>query len=113
MPRVVLRRGGAREVYIGRRVLEMAADNKDATSWKGARWTSTSHVDVEPPRGVGHDAKQARGGSQVEERHGLPAEVMKIARRRKARYGGFRSTFSYPISFEDGASIHMFEQPLP
>jgi hypothetical protein len=37
------------------------------------------------PYGVKHDARQAGGGSQPEERHALAAEVLNIGRRWKAR----------------------------
>jgi hypothetical protein len=62
-------------------VLELAAG---ATARKGARQTTPNHVDVEPPRGVKHDAKSAGGGSQTEERYGPAAEVLKINRHRNS-----------------------------
>jgi hypothetical protein len=70
-------------------VLKVAADSREVTPWKVARCTLTSHVDVEPPMGVRHYVKHNGGGSQPEERHALVGDVLRICRRRKARYGGF------------------------
>jgi hypothetical protein len=48
-------------------MFEMWWDGHKAALGKGACWTSTSLVDVEPPVGVMHDAKETGGGSQPEE----------------------------------------------
>jgi hypothetical protein len=65
--------------------------------------------------GVRRDATRARGGSQPEQRHDLAAEVPWIDRRRIIRYGGFsiEHVRMYPISFTEGAPIHVFDHPLP
>jgi hypothetical protein len=92
----------------------MAAGSWAAAPGKGARWTTTNHVDTEPPIEGRHDAKQAGGGSQPRERHGLAAEVFMINRHRKDPVRrGFRLHISAPDFFVDGASIHALDQPLP
>jgi hypothetical protein len=39
-------RGGYRRINGGTRVLELAADSREATPWKGARSTSTTAPEV-------------------------------------------------------------------
>jgi hypothetical protein len=58
-------------------------------------------------------ATQDGGGSQPEERQCLAAEILRIIRRRKTRYGGFLGKYSRTHHlFRNGDSIHLFYQPL-
>jgi hypothetical protein len=97
-----------------RRALELAADNREAKIGRGARKLSTISVGLESPMRARRDATQAREGSQPQKRHGLAAEVPCIDRRRE---NSVRRVFGlicpYLTSFEEGAPIHVFDQPLP
>jgi hypothetical protein len=74
-----------------------------------------SRVSFMSPMGARIEATQDGGGSQPEERHGLAAEVVRIERRRKTRYGGFWKIFPYPIKhlWWRGDSINVSDLPLP
>jgi hypothetical protein len=80
--------------------LELEADSRGPPPWKGARWTTTNLVDVEPPMGVRRDVKQAGGKSYPVERRDLAAAVLRIDRRReKPGTEGFRLSNSAPDIF--------------
>jgi hypothetical protein len=49
--------------------------------------------------GAGPDAPQDGGGSQPEERHGLAAAVLRIARRRKSPVRGVLEKIPVPTTF--------------
>jgi hypothetical protein len=66
-----------------RRALEMAVDSREAAPWQGVRWQSTGLVNLESPLGERHEATQAGGESQPEERHGMAAEVLVLDRFRE------------------------------
>jgi hypothetical protein len=57
--------------------------HQGSKAMKRAHSTTTTHVDVEPRKGLRHDAQHAEGGSQPEKQHGLAAEVHMIDRRRE------------------------------
>jgi hypothetical protein len=59
----------------GSRAFKLTADSRETTQGKGARWTTTNHVDVEPHMGARHDATHIGEEPQQEEWHGLAAEV--------------------------------------
>ena len=82
-------------------MLELAAD-----SWEAALGTALASSrqpceSLKSPLGARPDATQDGGGSQPEERHGLAAAVLRIARRRKSPVRGVLEKFPYPPSFED------------
>jgi hypothetical protein len=63
------RRGGYERICGARRALEMAAEIREGGPWKGARWTTARHMDVEPPLGAsqgrvvtGEAARSSGGG---------------------------------------------------
>jgi hypothetical protein len=70
-------------------VLEMAAD-----SWEAALGTALASIrrpceSLRSPMGARPDATQDGGGSHPEERHGVAAAVIRIARRRESPVRGF------------------------
>jgi hypothetical protein len=77
---------GYGQIWDGRRVFGMAADSREVAPGKGARWTATSHVDVEPPMGPRHDGKRTGDWSHSEERHAVAAAVLMMCRRKKESY---------------------------
>jgi hypothetical protein len=73
-----------------------------------------SHVSFMSPPGARLEATQDGGGSQLEERHGRAAEVMRIIRRRKTRYGEvFGKYFRTQHLSWRGDSILVSDLPLP
>jgi hypothetical protein len=81
-------------------VLELVADSREVTLGMGALSTSTTmYVNIEPAQG-GAPRYQRRGGlSRREERRGMAAAVLRMSRRQKTMYGGFRIFFVPPRSF--------------
>jgi hypothetical protein len=62
----------------GLEVLELPVNNRKTTLWKGARWSSTIHLDVEPPQMGRHDTKKAGGQWQPEKRIIMAVAVLAI-----------------------------------
>jgi hypothetical protein len=77
-----------------RRVLEVAADRREAAPRHGARYQPTNRVGFESPLGARREATQGGGGSQPEERQGMAVEVHMLIRRRKNHVRGFLNGYS-------------------
>jgi hypothetical protein len=70
-------------------VLELAAENWEETLGYGARSTSATLLTSSRPKG-GARHHQRGGLSRREELRGLAEVFLKINRRRKTRFGGFK-----------------------
>ena len=80
-------------------MLELAA-----ASWEAALGTALASSrqpceSLKSPLGARPDATQDGGGSQPEERHGLAAAVLRIARRRKSPVRGVFVKIPVPTIF--------------
>jgi hypothetical protein len=71
----------------------LSANNRETTLQQSAPVATTRHVDVEPSRGARHDVDYVGGLPEPEERHGLPAEFLMIARGWKPGTEGFKYGF--------------------
>jgi hypothetical protein len=91
------------------RVLELAADNREAAPGKCARCLPTSMLTQ------GRTARnQMRGGlSRRKERRGLAATILMICRRRKTMHGGYCDNVRTPLPERSSTVYHALPHRYP